>query len=232
MKKEVAIASFKFTYAHLKQLCDNALNLIARDTAEFADRGYTATRRATFAQLLSTFVAVPDEETMLARREQATKNKNTQRDLLETKMRTYFLAAKNTYGESTPKYHEFGNAFISQQTDDELVRTAKIMSRALTDNITALANEGITTAKITAFDQLRQAYDDSIDTQARAISAKDVTAEERLTAANNLYAELVKVCDLGKDIWYTTNEAKYNDYVIYNTTTGLPDAPPTDTPSM
>ncbi len=28
-----------------------------------------------------------------------------------------------------------------------------------------------------------------------------------------------------KNIWYDNNEAKYNDYVIYNTSTGQPDVP-------
>jgi hypothetical protein len=46
---------------------------------------------------------------------------------------------------------------------------------------------------------------------------------------NVLYAELVKLCNTGKDIFYSLNEAKYNDYVIYNTPTGKVEVLPTDT---
>ncbi|WP_435523519.1 hypothetical protein [Chryseobacterium indoltheticum] len=43
-------------------------------------------------------------------------------------MRSIFNAAENVFGQHSAKYKEFGNALISQQSDAELVRVAKIMS--------------------------------------------------------------------------------------------------------
>lgn len=44
-------------------------------------------------------------------------------------------------------------------------------------------------------------------------------------AANAIYSTLVSYTNTGQRIWTTSNVAKYNDYVLYNTTTG--DAPAT-----
>lgn len=46
---------------------------------------------------------------------------------------------------------------------------------------------------------------------------------------NALYKAIVKICNTGKDIWYETNESKYNDYVIYNTPSGKPEPTGTGT---
>jgi hypothetical protein len=70
-------------------------------------------------------------------------------------------------------------------------------------------------------------FDDAIDAQIASIRNRDIAVEERVGEGNVLYAELVKLCNTGKDIFYSINEAKYNDYVIYNTPTGKVEVLPT-----
>ena len=45
---------------------------------------------------------------------------------------------------------------------------------------------------------------------------RDITTEKRIKALNALYKMVAKYTGIGKDIFYETNEAKYNDYVIYD----------------
>ena len=54
--------------------------------------------------------------------------------------------------------------------------------------------------------------------QGQAIANRDNAAKERVEKANELYALLTRYCEIGKSIWYETNEAKYNDYIIYTNT--------------
>ncbi|WP_129536611.1 hypothetical protein [Chryseobacterium sp. 3008163] len=91
-----------------------------------------------------------------------------------------------------------------------------------------LADEGLTTEKINTLMTQREALDVAIDAQAKGISDRDLAAEGRVEALNKLYQLLTKYAGTGQDIFYETNEAKYNDYIIYDTPSGLPETPPTD----
>ncbi len=57
----------------------------------------------------------------------------------------------------------------------------------------------------------------AIDAQAKGISDRDVATEDRIEVLNTLYRILIKYAGIGQDIFYETDEAKYNDYVIYDT---------------
>lgn len=118
---------------------------------------------------------------------------------------------------------------ISQQSDAEIVRVGKIMSLTAQKYLSQLADEGLTAEKITNLIAQRNALDVAIDAQAQGISDRDVATESRVEALNKLYQLLTKYAGIGRDVFYETNEAKYNDYIIYDTPSGLPETPPMDT---
>jgi hypothetical protein len=229
-KKEVVTPNFNFTYGFLKQLSDNTLELIDRDIIKFNDRGFNATKRAAIATSIANFDNFPTDESLLGIKVTATATKDAARESIEKQMRTIFLSAKIVFGENSGKYREFGDPNVSAQTDNNLVRSAKMMITTATKYLTDLATEGITAAKITTLTTTRTALDLAIDEQSKAINNRDNSTETRVNLANDLYALVVKYSEVGKDIWVEESEAKYNDYVIYNTPSGtnedLP-APPT-----
>ncbi len=220
MKKNEVKTKFNFSYGHLKQLADNLLQLLDRDIVEHTTRGFNPTKRTAFVKLINIFDACPDDEQLLGIRESATQAKDDARAKLEKQMRTIFLMAKNAFTSDSGKYREFGNTDLSTQTDEEVVRNAKIIITTATKYLTQLADEGLTTAVITTLSNTKKELDDAIDAKIKAVSNKDLAAETRIEAANNLYDMIVKYCDNGKDLFIEVNEAKYNDYVIYNTING------------
>ena len=219
-KKEMVIPAFNFSYGVLKQLADNSLALIDRDIVEFTDRGFNAAKRTAFATAITNFDNHPSDEQLLGIKVETTATKDAKRSSLEKQMRTMFLAAKNVFGENTGKYREFGEPNISLQTDSDLARNAKMMATTATKYLTNLSSEGITAAKIALLTTTRNEFDIAIDEQTKAINNRDNSTETRTLLANDLYALLVKYSDIGKDIWIETSEAKYNDYIIYNTISG------------
>lgn len=52
------------------------------------------------------------------------------------------------------------------------------------------------------------------------ISDRDIEQESRVEAGNAIYNTLIKYTNTGQSIWVSSNVAKYNDYVIYNTASG------------
>ena len=214
--------NFKFSYGYLKQLADATLILIDRDMPQFTDRGFTAAKRTALVSAINDFAIFATDEQMEGIKISTTTAKDTARSSVEKQMRTIFLAGKNVFGENTGGYREFGNTDLSRQSDEELVRNAKMMVTTTTKYATNLATEGITAAKIALLDTTKTTFDNAIDAQTNAIHNRDNSTEKRAMLANDLYALVSKYSDTGKDIWVEVSEAKYNDYIIYDTPTGAP----------
>ena len=228
MKKEQVVRNFKLADSVLKQKADEFIALIDRDISEFTDRGYSPAKKAELMAARSIVDSFPSDEQLEAIKINLTEQKDAARKALEKSMRSIFNMAENVFGQFSAKYKEFGNALISQQSDAEIVRVAKIMSGTAEKYLTELSEEGLTSDKINTLITQRDALDLAIDAQAQGISDRDVAAEGRVEALNILYQLLTKYAGIGQDIFYETNEAKYNDYIIYDTPSGLPEVPPTD----
>lgn len=230
MKKEQVTRDFKLADSVLKQKADELIALIDRDITEFTDRGYNAAKKTELTTALHTVDSFPNDEQLEAIKMDLTTQKDAARNALEKTMRSIFNMAENVFGQYSARYKEFGNALISQQNDSEIVRVAKIMSSTAEKYLSQLADEGLTAEKITTLITQRDALDVAIDAQAKGISDRDVATESRIEALNKLYQLLTKYAGIGQDIFYETNEAKYNDYIIYNTPSGLPETLPTSDP--
>jgi hypothetical protein len=49
---------------------------------------------------------------------------------------------------------------------------------------------------------------------------RDIIQEDRVEAGNTIYKTLMQYTTMGLSIWETSDVAKYNDYVVYNTVSG------------
>lgn len=228
MKKEQVVRIFRLTDAVLKQKADEYIALLDRDFTEFADRGYNDAKKAELVAARDTVESFPNDEQLESIKMNLTEQKDAARKALEKTMRSIFNMAENVFGLYSAQYREFGDALISQQSDAEIVRVAKIMSLTAEKYLTELSTEGLTQDKINTLIAQREALDVAIDAQAKGISDRDVATEGRVEALNALHRLLMKYAGIGQDIFYETNEAKYNDYVIYDTPSGLPEVPPTN----
>ena len=226
MKKEQVVRTFKLADSVLKQKADELITLIDRDITEFTDRGYNADKKTELTTARTTVDNFPSDEQLESIKMYLTEQKDTARKALEKSMRSIFKMAENVFGLYSAKYKEFGNAGISQLSDAEVVRIAKMMSVTAEKYLPLLADEGLTSDKINTLITQREALDVAIDAQAQGVSDRDVAAEARVEALNKLYQLLTKYAGTGQDIFYETNEAKYNDYIIYDTPSGLPETPP------
>lgn len=226
MKKPIVTRNYKFADAVLKQKGDEMALLLERDRVEFADRGYDRDAKDAFANAIRIVSDQPSDETLEASKMSFTENKDSARSVLEKSMRTIFNMAANKFGTKSAQYRAFGEADISNQSDAEIVRTCKVMVTAARANLPALESEGLTEEKIEKLNSHGIALDESIDAVAKEVSDRDIATEKRVEELNALYALVIKYAGIGQDIFYEENEAKYNDYVIYDTPSGLPPEDP------
>jgi hypothetical protein len=217
-KKREIIRKYNLTDAELKQTADQLLALIDRDAVAFADRNFTATKRAEFKTAILDFDNIPSDDILEGQKMTTTEDKNNLRDILTQKMRTAILMAKLVFGANSGKYRSFGDINYAEQTDAELYKNAKTIILAATLHLNELAAEGMTTTRIQELEDTKNAFDEALDKQAAAINSRDIATSERVEAGNALYGFITKYAEIGKDIWYAVNEAHYNDYIIYEST--------------
>ena len=226
MKKPIVTRNYKLTDALLKQKADEMAVLLERDVIEFTERGYDSDAKDAFASAIQIVDDQSSDETLESSKMISTSGKNVARSVLEKSMRTIFNMAANKFGTKSAQYRAFGEADISNQSDAEIVRTCKVMETAARANLVELTSEGLTQEKIDKLNSNRITLDDSIDAVAKGVSDRDIATENRVEALNALYALVMKYAGTGQDIFYEENEAKYNDYVIYDTPSGLPPLDP------
>ena len=226
MKKPIVTRNYKLTDALLKQKADEMAVLLERDVIEFTERGYDSDAKDAFASAIQIVDDQSSDETLESSKMISTSGKNVARSVLEKSMRTIFNMAANKFGTKSAQYRAFGDAEISRQSDAEIVRTCKVMETAARANLVELTSEGLSQEKIDKLNSNRITLDDSIDAVAKGVSDRDIATENRVEALNALYALVMKYAGTGQDIFYEENEAKYNDYVIYDTPSGLPPLDP------
>ena len=223
MKKEMVVRTYKFTDGVLKQKADEFINLLDRDSVEFAERGYGAGEKNDFETARDAVANFPSDETLESAKAILTSNKNAARSALEKTMRTIFNMAGNKFGVQSPKYRSFGNGEISKQPDAELARTYRTMVTAATTNLHELSDGGLSQMMIDTLSNEGISFDEAIDAMTQGISDRDIATESRVETLNALYSLVSRYAGIGQDIFYEVNEAKYNDYVIYDTPSGMPE---------
>lgn len=230
-KKQMAVRDYNFSDGELKQYGDEIINSIERDIVEFAERGMTTVRLNNLQQKLVNFDELPTDEILEGIKISATQYKDASRANAEIAARSVLVMAENKFGTDSGNYRQFGDAALSRQSDNQFYRTLKTIKTSADKFLLDLAEEGLTQEMIDNLAKLTAFFDKAIDDQNTAIKSRDIATEERIEAGNALYADLVKVCNTGKDIWYNKNEAKYNDYVIYTSPTTKDNTTnPNDTP--
>jgi len=222
-KKREPQRDYRFTDGKLEQTGDGIIAAFERDMAEFTARGLKAERKDNLILLRNDFADFAPDDFYLGEQGIKTEAKDLARARLITPLRTVFTAAENVFGVKSAQYKQFGNASLTKLTDDNLIRNARNVVVTATKYLAELVTEGITEAKLTEVTGFIKAFDDAVDAQLAAQREREIAVGDRVEKGNAFYRELVKISNTGKDIWYEVNEAKYNDYVIYNTSTGEPE---------
>ena len=78
-----------------------------------------------------------------------------------------------------------------------------------------LADTGLKQINIDLLRQRVANFELAIHIQQDKISDRDISVEQRVEIGNEMYNELVLLCNIGKDVWAEKNHAKYENYTIY-----------------
>lgn len=231
MKKGNSIRDYRFSDATLKQECDSKAKSITRDILKFNARGVTAATVTAFSTLSTNFGNLPTDEELKADVSQATLDKDTAAENQKIAIRSIRTMAANKYGEGSPKYKKFGFKDMGTLNDNDLHRLGKRVVRVAPGSLSDLNLEGLNAALIASLNGLVTIFDNAIDAKDDAVNNRDIKTQERIDSGNVLYKELVRLCNIGKDLFASTDAARYNDYIIYDEPKVNPVVPPANPPS-
>lgn len=199
------------------------INYLRRDMEEFAKYGYTVEQADALDARVNSFEAFPTDPEFEGDVMISTENKNAMSHELLQKIRSVMMRVQDRYGKQSAYYKKFEASALSNVSDDKLVNTARRVARVATMYLTELQEKGLTQVHIDELATMADDFAELKELQKDAVADREIGTTLRVNTVNALYVEISKLCEIGKGIWKETNEAKYNDYIIYDTPSAKPE---------
>lgn len=217
MAQEPIKRKYSFSDGTLAELGDTLVMFAERDLTEMTGFGYDQLRIDAVKAKIVTFKNFPPDEYYTGLMMVATADKNTKLKIISEVSEGIVRRAMNKFGKDSPEAKGFGWAGYITKTDNDKMVVTRLVHKMGTDNQAALSSEGLTAVILGNLNIGITTADTAITKKQQRVSERDIAVNQRITLGNDLYSDLVKLADTGKHIWEDTNEAKYNDYVIYQT---------------
>ncbi|PKB17661.1 hypothetical protein [Flavobacterium sp. 5] len=217
MKKPSVVRLYTFSDATLVTTGKEKIAFMRRDATAFTPFGITATLMTSLETAINAFSNTITDIEAVNSQAGVTASKDAKADQLRVAIRTVMARVELKYGTSEAKYKKFGTEALSKQSDSDLLITGKRVVRVGTEFLAALTANGLTAAMLTTITTLCNEFETLIIDLKIKIGERDIMQEDRVEAGNTIYKTLVKYTTIGLSLWETSDVAKYNDYVIYNT---------------
>lgn len=215
MKKQFVTRDYNFSDAELYTLCMERLQFARRDQAAFTAYAYPPEKLDTFAERCARFAEQASDDELVGEQMLYTQKKNEAAEKLKSAVRSVMLRVAQFYDMKSGRYRKFGTGKINDMSDPQLLLCGRRVARVAEQQLAFLHETGL---RQTHLDEVRRAasdFENAIHIQQDKIADRDIGVERRTEIGNELYRELVTLCNIGKDIWVETNRAKYEAYILY-----------------
>lgn len=219
MKKEEIVFLSNMSYGSLAQLVDDGVGLGLRDMVELSKFGIDNEFIDTLKEENVEFKNFPTDEELQGLSIKKTAEKDDLRTVVHKGISDIMIRVKNKYGMSSPDYNRFGSSGLYNESDSDFVRSSRRVTRLAIEYLANLHSKGLRQAEIDILNENINSLDGSIDIKEQAVKDRDTATQRRAKMANDLYKLVNELFDYGKQVFYDSDEAKYNDYVIYSNKT-------------
>ena len=215
MKKQATNRQYNFPDADLYVLCLERIRYAKRDRKEFEQYGYDINRLKTFHTICEQFRKLPDDDEVLGDQMLMTEKKTTAADKLKGAIRSIMTRVAMKYNNRSGRYRKFGTSKMGDMTDAQLLFCGRRVARVARQQIDFLAEVGVNENVIQRVTEACRVFENAMHLQQDKVADRDITVERRTEQGNKMYQELVTLCNIGKDIWVEKDNAKYENYTIY-----------------
>lgn len=215
MKKQSTNRKYNFPDADLYLQCVERIKLAGRDRELFDQYGYDKERLAKFKEMIVRFKQLPDDDELVGDQMIVTDKKYQAAEQLKTAIRSIMTRVAIKFSNRTGRYRKFGTAKMGDMTDAQLLFCGRRVIRVARQQIDFLADVGVNENSIKRVADACQAFENAINIQHDKVADRDIAVERRIALGNNLYDEMIVLCNIGKDIWADKDKTKYEQYTVY-----------------
>ena len=210
--------NYNITDAELCMFTSNLCNTMTRDLADLTDFWITAPKIAALKALGDAFEYLPSDEVSLAYVIAATEAKTAKAELVKEQIRNMVTRCQIKWGVDSWQEKSLGVKGMNKYTDDTLLSAARRVHTQMTSYLPDLADTGLTQAMLDDMDALNEELEVAKNEQYTKTSEREQDTEVRINDGNELYALVATYCEIGKRVYVKSDPAKYNDYIIYVST--------------
>lgn len=212
--------NYNFSDAKLIEIGNEKIAFMRRDADAFASYGLNETKFSELESKINDFSNLITDIETSNEQVQITQDKEAKGEELRNVIRNVMTRVAQKYGVDSARYANYGTDTLSKQSDADLLVTAKRVVRVGTANLNDLAGEGLQASHLNKITELNDEFNVLLIEQKLKIGERDIQQEDRVEDGNAIYLLLTKYVQTGQDIWESSDVAKYNDYIIYNTPSG------------
>lgn len=220
MKKNEVQRIYNFSDGNLVTIGKEKLAFMRRDMTAFSSFGLSEVNFTALETALNVFSETITDIEILNEQVESTLLKDEKAEAVRVAIRAIMTRVDLKFGAGTAKYKKFGTEALSHQSDSELLVVAKRVVRVGREYLNDLSENGLTEAMLSSLSDLRDSFESLLIDQKLKIGERDILQEDRVEEGNAIYRTLSTYTATGLSIWATSDVAKYNDYVIYNTPSG------------
>ena len=228
MSTNVDFRNYKMTDGELCSFTSNLCNILTRDLTSLSIFGMSAPKIAALKTLGNAFELFTTDEVYLAHIIAATETKNAVIANLREEIRNMVLRCQIKWGANSSQEKALSVSNLSKLNDDSLLVTARRVHEQMTVFLSDLSGLGLTQDLLDDFEDLYQSFEDAINNQKDKVNERDIKTKERIKNGNELYDVVSNYCEIGKRVFEMSDPARYNDYIIYVTSSPGSLTAPTD----
>jgi hypothetical protein len=208
---------FHFNYAEFSREMGVKVKLLERDLDVFREFGYDEQNVQNLEKLVNGFSNFPTDEELEGDVMIATEKKNQLAEELRDFIKKVMVRVDLVFGNENPHYRKFGANNLSRLTDESLYRAGRRVSRVGVIYLEKLKHTGLHEEELGRLSELAGRFEEALECQRDRSADREIASVERADLANRIYREVSAFCNVGREIWKKTNEARYNDYILYDT---------------
>ena len=200
--------------ADLIGLADRLKSTMTRDLAELSEYGITAGKITELGNLTNEFLRFPQDTEYLSDLISATQKKNQFKETIKEEIRKSVQRCRLKWGANSLQEKSLGITGMANFSDENLLFASRRVHGQMTIYLPELADVGLTQVILDNLENLNVSFESEINNKKDIINLRETQTKLRISKANELFELISKYSELGKQVFFMTNEAHYNDYLI------------------
>ncbi|QHT69768.1 hypothetical protein GXP67_25540 [Rhodocytophaga rosea] len=214
MENGILRRNYLFSDPYLHQLCNEKIVIAGRDFHKLFFQNAAPVSLTALSARNIAFKDLPSEYELTCKLEEASETKSYLAAQLRTGIRN-ILHRLSFQPDAVPaSVQKLEKPCLEQLTDIDLLSYGKSLVQTLSPSLSDIRDTGLTPAMMSTLLQICYEFDLAIDKLRKTVCDCDLINAQRIKIGNQIYEELLSLCNKGKQTWAGINEAKYNDYVI------------------